>query len=58
MEDGKVLKKMKALIRYLFDDFEDGDKLKSAMLRSKDYETFQDNLSQAKASLSYLSRTQ
>ena len=48
MEDGKVLKKMKALIRYLFDDFENGDKLKSAMLRSKDYEEFNQKMNDAK----------
>ena len=48
MEDTKVLKKMKALIRYLFDDFESGDKLKSLMLRSKDYAEFNQRMSEAK----------
>tara|TARA_B100000925_G_scaffold243439_1_gene193096 strand:- start:6289 stop:6609 length:321 start_codon:yes stop_codon:yes gene_type:complete len=48
MEDAKVLKKMKALIRYLFDDFENGDKLKSLMLRSKDYEEFNQRMTEAK----------
>lgn len=36
----KILKKIKALSRYLFDDFENGDQIKSRLLRSKGMEEF------------------
>jgi tRNA-dihydrouridine synthase len=43
-----ILKRFKAFSRYLFDDFEDGAKLKSTFLRTKELEAFKESLSQLK----------
>ncbi|MAW08032.1 MAG: hypothetical protein CME61_07090 [Halobacteriovoraceae bacterium] len=51
MEDAKVLKKMKALIRYILDDFENGEVTKKKMLRSLDYSHFKEIFSESKNDL-------
>lgn len=44
-EDLVILKRFKAFSRYLFDDFEDGSKLKSTLLRLKSLEDFKEAIS-------------
>ncbi len=42
--DDHILKRFKSYSRYLFDDFEDADKIKSSLLRSHELATFKHNL--------------
>jgi len=44
MEDQKILKKIKSLIRYSFEDYENGDLIKSTLLRSHDFDFFKKNI--------------
>ena len=44
LEETKVLKKLKALIRYSFDDYEDGEMIKRGLLRTPELTDFKQTL--------------